>query len=119
LRVDAGRHVALVQHRAPGDIASVLWLLARQKKLAHRRPSAVGADQQIAIIDADNQQRDAGPWTIAPGELFVLADNRDSASDSRNWGPIPASAVIGRAVVIWYSLAGDRFRYDRALLPIR
>lgn len=36
-------------------------------------------------------------WTIAPGQLFVLGDHRQDLQDSRNFGPIDKSSVIGRA----------------------
>jgi signal peptidase I len=39
---------------------------------------------------------------IRPGELFVLGDNRDNSEDSRYWGTVPESAVVGEpAMVLW------------------
>ena len=40
---------------------------------------------------------------VVPDEhLFLLGDNRDRSEDSRDWGPIPLSALIGRATyVVW------------------
>ena len=48
LGADFGRHVALVEHGAPGDIAGVVRLHSRQELLAHGGAHAVGADQQVA-----------------------------------------------------------------------
>lgn len=51
------------------------------------------------------------PEVLAPDELFVLGDNSAESRDSREWGPVPLSSVIGtpRAVVWprarWRSLA--------------
>jgi signal peptidase I len=39
---------------------------------------------------------------IKSGELFVLGDNRDNSEDSRYWGTVPESAVVGEpALVLW------------------
>ena len=33
---------------------------------------------------------------------FVLGDNSQKSSDSRNWGFVPEENVIGRAICIWW-----------------
>ena len=43
-----------------------------------------------------------GSWLVAPGELFVLGDNRNDSRDSHQWGLLPIENVIGRAVVIYW-----------------
>lgn len=39
---------------------------------------------------------DYGPVTIPDGKYFVLGDNRPASRDSRYFGPIPISSVIGK-----------------------
>lgn len=42
------------------------------------------------------------PFEVPDGMLFVMGDNREASDDSRNFGPIPADTVVGRAfVVLW------------------
>jgi signal peptidase I len=43
-----------------------------------------------------------GPIHIPEGEYYVMGDNRTDSEDSRFFGPIPRSLIVGRAVaVIW------------------
>jgi signal peptidase I len=42
------------------------------------------------------------PFTIQPGRLFVMGDNRENSMDSRSLGPIARTSIEGRAVFrIW------------------
>ena len=42
--------------------------------------------------------------TFRQSYLFVLGDNRDDSADSRTWGFVPMSHVIGRALAIYASV---------------
>jgi signal peptidase I len=39
----------------------------------------------------------ASEWLVPAGELFVMGDHRQASADSRTFGPIEISQVIGRA----------------------
>ncbi|MEA2687380.1 MAG: signal peptidase [Actinomycetota bacterium] len=46
--------------------------------------------------------RDFAPVTLADDELWVMGDNRENSSDSRVFGAIDESTVVGRAFVkVW------------------
>ena len=43
------------------------------------------------------------PYRVPPGEFYVLGDNRAYSCDSRYWGPIQGSSIVGKAIlVIWH-----------------
>jgi len=45
---------------------------------------------------------DFGPVVVGEGQLWVMGDNRDNSADSRVFGTIPRSTVVGRALArLW------------------
>jgi signal peptidase I len=39
---------------------------------------------------------------VEEGSVFLMGDNRGSSQDSRFWGPVPTSWVIGQAVAVYW-----------------
>ena len=52
--------------------------------------------------DSHPQFNMPGPVKIPAGAYYVMGDNRTNSEDSRFFGPIPRSLIVGRAVaVVW------------------
>ncbi len=47
-----------------------------------------------------------GELVVPRGEYFVLGDNRDRSLDSRYWGFVPRENIIGRPLLIYWSVEG-------------
>ena len=60
------------------------------------------------IPDASRQH----PFRVPPGEFYVLGDNRADSCDSRYWGPIKGSSIIGKVVLtFWHDSHPDFHRF--------
>jgi signal peptidase I len=50
------------------------------------------------------------PYRVPPGEFYVLGDNRSDSCDSRFWGPIEGSTIIGKVVLTFWHDGHPDFR---------
>jgi signal peptidase I len=58
------------------------------------------------VTSADVRER-YGPVTVPAEQYFVMGDNRDNSQDSRYWGYLPRDYVKGKALMIYWSYAGE------------
>lgn len=59
-------------------------------------------------------------YTFQQDYFFVMGDNRDNSQDSRFWGFVPMTHVVGKAVVTYFSWDSERWlpRFGRIMRPI-
>jgi signal peptidase I len=60
---------------------------------------AVDGEPQPTTVEAG-----ADRWVVPQGSVFVLGDHREASQDSREFGPIEISSVVGRASVRYWPL---------------
>jgi signal peptidase I len=52
--------------------------------------------------------RDVAPTVVPEGNYFMMGDNRDNSNDSRYWGVVERSRIVGRASAVAISLDPER-----------
>jgi signal peptidase I len=81
------------------DLTTLTWREERGILHVERLGSAVYTVVQAPRIRAP----DFGPAIVPAGQVFMMGDNRDHSWDSRSWGAVPVSNILGHARLIWWS----------------
>ncbi len=68
-------------------------------------------ERHVQYTNPDSISKHYGPYNLGQGEYFVLGDNRDNSQDSRYWGPVKKSLILGQARYLYW--AKDRSRIGK------
>lgn len=69
-------------------------------------------DVQRGTVYLDGQP--STEYRVRQDYVFVMGDNYRNSSDSRHWGVVPQSAIVGKAVAIYYSVdRNGQLRWSR------
>jgi signal peptidase I len=104
----------------PGDI--IIFRFPQDPKIDYIKRCVAVEGQTVELIDdqlyVDGVLRDEpftkyvfgsrpdrhfGPFTVPPGSIFMMGDNRDNSADSRAWGPLDKKLISGKAMFIYFS----------------
>jgi signal peptidase I len=62
-------------------------------------------------VDPSRRGSSSGSWPrVAAGHYFLLGDNRTHSCDSRTWGSVPRSSLIGPAMLTYWPPSRLSFR---------
>jgi signal peptidase I len=72
---------------------------------------------------ADGRTESEGPYYVAPGEVWVMGDNRHNSHDSRRWrgglgAGVPYDNIRGRALFVWVNMSDKGFDASRMGAPV-
>jgi signal peptidase I len=72
-----------------GKLLEESWLPASERRTTY--PGPVGTPYSLTT-----------PYVVPRNDYFVMGDNRTESCDSRYWGPITKSSIVGKVVVrVW------------------
>jgi signal peptidase I len=95
----------------PGDVLQVkdgrLYINGKPRSEPYVHHTGGSLDPTLAMAPTDGSTMPepwslAAPFTVPPGCYFVMGDNRINSDDSRDWGVVPHSAIIGEGFLLYW-----------------
>jgi signal peptidase I len=112
--------VPAIRDPKPGDI--IIFRFPLDPKIDYIKRCVAVEGQTVELIDdqlyvdgvlreepftkyvfGSRPDRHFGPFTVPPGQIFMMGDNRDNSADSRAWGPLDKKLIAGKAMFIYFS----------------
>jgi signal peptidase I len=104
----------LAERCGPSDFTFVKRIVGLPGELVSERKGVIYINGKRLIepyVDPSRRGHENGTWPrVAPGHYFVLGDNRVHSCDSRTWGTVSRSSLIGPVVLTYWPPGRVSFR---------
>ena len=57
-------------------------------------------------------------YTFQQDYYWMMGDNRQNSLDARSWGYVPFDHVVGKPVLIWFSIENGKIRWERLFTTV-
>jgi len=101
----------VLQHQIPAD--SIVREEGPFAAVAREFEEQLGPVTHRIQYLMDQSGKNFGPITVPAEKVFVMGDNRDNSQDSRVWGYVSYSKILGKALIIYWSWDGNDGRWLR------
>ena len=100
----------VIVHSPTQDIELIKRLIGKPGDTIELRDNSVFVNGQalgepyLPVNANSGPTREQSKWTLGPDQYFIMGDNRSFSMDSRAFGAVPSSLIVGRALLLYWPL---------------